>query len=180
MRSAHTIAARTRPSSRCTMPACVGVTLWFRQLAQAQGLCGRRDHSTVVRRSGARRPGGGARDAAASGDLQSGTEGAWGASGAALGRVAARCGDGAATDGKRRRCNGVESGRTAMPPARRAYLECFRPVLERCGPNVRPKRFGQTALHEVAAMGGHVTADDVVEFAAALLDGGARLDVRDE
>jgi hypothetical protein len=63
---------------------------------------------------------------------------------------------------------------------RRAYLECFRLVLDRCGPNVRPKRFGQTALHEVAAMGRHVTADEVVEFATVLLDAGAKMDVRDD
>ena len=62
---------------------------------------------------------------------------------------------------------------------RRTYLTCFRLVLERCDPNVRPERFGQTALHEVAAMREHVTSDEVVEFAKALLDAGARLDIRD-
>jgi len=62
---------------------------------------------------------------------------------------------------------------------RGTYLTCFRLVLERCDPNVRPERFGQTALHEVAAMGAHVTSPEVVEFAKALLDAGARLDIRD-
>jgi ankyrin repeat protein len=70
---------------------------------------------------------------------------------------------------------------TANPEFDRGtYLTCFRLVLERCDPNVRPERFGQTALHEVAAMGGHVTSKEVVEFAKALLDAGARLDIRDD
>jgi hypothetical protein len=70
---------------------------------------------------------------------------------------------------------------TANPEFDRGtYLTCFRLVLERCDPNVRPERFGQTALHEVAAMREHDTSDEVVEFARALLDGGARLDIRDD
>ncbi len=69
---------------------------------------------------------------------------------------------------------------TANPEFDRGtYLTCFRLVLERCDPNVRPERFGQTALHEVAAMREHVTSDEVVEFAKALLDAGARVDIRD-
>ncbi len=47
---------------------------------------------------------------------------------------------------------------------RGTYLTCFRLVLERCDPNVRPEQFGQTILHEVAAMGEHVTAEEGVEF----------------
>ena len=61
---------------------------------------------------------------------------------------------------------------------RGGYLECFRLVLERCGPNLTGS-FGRTALHEVAAMGDHVTATEAAPFAAALLDAGARMDVRD-
>ena len=73
---------------------------------------------------------------------------------------------------------GIPTGNPELD--RGAYLECFRLVLKRCGPNLRPKRFGQTALHEVAAMRGHVTSDEVVQFATALLDAGARMDVRDD
>jgi ankyrin repeat protein len=70
---------------------------------------------------------------------------------------------------------------TANPEFDRGtYLTCFRLVLERCDPNVRPERFGQTALHEVAAMREHVTSEEVMEFATALLDAGARLDIRDD
>jgi len=45
-------------------------------------------------------------------------------------------------------------------------------VLERCNANVRPERFGHTTPHEMAAMRDHVTSEDVVEFAKALLDAG--------
>jgi hypothetical protein len=62
---------------------------------------------------------------------------------------------------------------------RTTYLKCFRLILERCDPNIRPERFGQTVLHEVAAMGRHAKDDEVLEFAAALLEAGARLDIRD-
>jgi len=73
---------------------------------------------------------------------------------------------------------GIPTGNPELD--RSTYHECFRLLLARCGPNLRPKRFGPTALHEVAAMRGHITADEVVEFATALLDLGARMDVRDE
>jgi ankyrin repeat protein len=63
---------------------------------------------------------------------------------------------------------------------RGTYLTCFKLVLERCDPNVRPQRFGQTCLHEVATMRRHVTSEEVVSFARALLDAGARLDIRDD
>ena len=70
---------------------------------------------------------------------------------------------------------------TANPKLDRGtYLTCFRLILERCGPDVRPERGGQTILHEVAAMGAHVTGEEVVAFATLLLDAGARLDVRDD
>jgi ankyrin repeat protein len=61
---------------------------------------------------------------------------------------------------------------------RGTYIECFRQVLKRCDPNVTGG-FGRTVLHEVAAMGDHITQAEAVPFAAALLDAGARTDVRD-
>lgn len=63
---------------------------------------------------------------------------------------------------------------------RSGYLTCFKMILERVGdPNHRP-RFGMTILHLVVTMGDHVTADERVAFATALLDAGARTDLRDE
>ena len=62
---------------------------------------------------------------------------------------------------------------------RGTYLPCFRLILERCHPNVIGS-FGRTALHEVAAMRGHVTPKEAAAFARTLLDAGARLDVRDD
>ncbi len=62
---------------------------------------------------------------------------------------------------------------------RATYLQCFRLVLERCDPNVIGG-FNRTALHEVAAMGDHVTDDEAAAFAAALLDAGAKPDRRDD
>jgi ankyrin repeat protein len=62
---------------------------------------------------------------------------------------------------------------------RTTYLACFRKVLARCDPNLIGS-FGRTALHEVAAMGDHVTDDEAAEFAITLLDAGARTDVRDD
>jgi ankyrin repeat protein len=62
---------------------------------------------------------------------------------------------------------------------RGTYLPCFRLILERCDPNVIGG-FNRTALHEVAAMGDHVTEDEAAAFAVALLDAGARTDVRDD
>jgi ankyrin repeat protein len=59
------------------------------------------------------------------------------------------------------------------------YLTCFKLVLERADPNARQHRFGQTCLHEVAATRRHVTGEEVVAFASALLDAGARMDIRD-
>ena len=61
---------------------------------------------------------------------------------------------------------------------RATYLPCFRQILNRCGPNLIGS-FGRSALHEVAAMGAHVTEDEVAAFGAALLDAGARTVVRD-
>jgi len=62
---------------------------------------------------------------------------------------------------------------------RATYLQCFRLILERCDPNVIGG-FRRTALHEVAAMGEHVTEEEAAAFARALLHAGARMDVRDE
>jgi ankyrin repeat protein len=62
---------------------------------------------------------------------------------------------------------------------RGTYIECFRQVLARCDANVRGG-FGRTALHEVAAIGDHVTDEEAAPFAIALLDAGAHTDVRDE
>ena len=62
---------------------------------------------------------------------------------------------------------------------RGTYIDCFRLVLERCDPNVIGG-FQRTVLHEVAAIGDHVTDEEAAPFATALLEAGARTDVRDE
>jgi ankyrin repeat protein len=67
---------------------------------------------------------------------------------------------------------------------RGTYLECFRLILERCDANLRGRmqdhgRFGLTILHSIAGSRDHVTAEQRAAFAAAALDAGARLDVRD-
>ncbi len=62
---------------------------------------------------------------------------------------------------------------------RATYLPCFRLILERCDANVAGS-FGRKALHEVGAMRDHVTQEESAAFAAALLDAGARMDVRDD
>ena len=62
---------------------------------------------------------------------------------------------------------------------RGTYLPCFRLILERCDPNLIGS-FGRTVLHEVAAMGEHVTEEEAAGFAWALLDAAARMDVRDD
>jgi len=62
---------------------------------------------------------------------------------------------------------------------RGAYITCFRHVLKRCDPNVIGG-YNRTVLHEVAAAGDHITDDEIAPFAKALLEAGARTDVRDE
>jgi ankyrin repeat protein len=62
---------------------------------------------------------------------------------------------------------------------RDTYLPCFRLILERCDPNVIGG-FNRTVLHEVAAMGDHVTEEEAAAFAAALLDAGTAMNVRDD
>jgi ankyrin repeat protein len=70
-------------------------------------------------------------------------------------------------------------------PRRSGYLESFRLILARTHANVRGT-FGRTILHDVMAMGFHdgasgwVTEEEALGFAAALLDAGARTDVRDD
>jgi hypothetical protein len=63
---------------------------------------------------------------------------------------------------------------TARPDFPR-YLECLRLMLERGDANASGS-FGRTLLHDLAARG---LADEQVAFSTLLLDGGARLDVRD-
>ena len=59
----------------------------------------------------------------------------------------------------------------------RVNLACLRAVLDRCDPNV-PGPLGRTILHDVAADG--CSSEDRTGQATMLLDGGARLDVRDD
>jgi ankyrin repeat protein len=61
----------------------------------------------------------------------------------------------------------------------RLYLECFRLVLDRCGPNIGHPRVGRTILHDVSALDETVTPEEALGFATLLLDRGARTDVRD-
>lgn len=66
---------------------------------------------------------------------------------------------------------------------RSTYLTCFRLLLGRCDPDLRGRptdkgQFGLTTLHNIVARGG-MPPDERVAFATALLDRGARLDVRD-
>jgi ankyrin repeat protein len=63
-----------------------------------------------------------------------------------------------------------------------AQLDCLKLILERCDPNILGRSgdgFNLTILHSVAGARPHVTADERVAFATALLDAGARTDLRD-
>ena len=62
---------------------------------------------------------------------------------------------------------------------RSGYLDCFTMVLARLGPPVHAPHFGVTVLHRIVTMGSHVKAEERVQFAAAALDAGARMDARD-
>jgi hypothetical protein len=62
---------------------------------------------------------------------------------------------------------------------RGTYLPCFRLILERSDPSLIGS-FGRTVLHEVAAMREHVTEAEAAAFAVALLEAGARMDLRDD
>jgi ankyrin repeat protein len=59
---------------------------------------------------------------------------------------------------------------------RHLFIECFRLILQRCDPNLRAERYGQTMLHEVISR----DHEDRAELARMLLDAGARTDVRDD
>jgi ankyrin repeat protein len=65
--------------------------------------------------------------------------------------------------------------RQAARPDFQRYLECLRLMLDRGDANASGS-FGRTLLHDLAARG---HADEQVAFSTLLLDGGARLDVRD-
>ncbi len=63
------------------------------------------------------------------------------------------------------------------------YLACFRLMLDRCDPNLRGRptddqQFGLTTLHNIVARG-DMAPEERVAYAAAILDAGARLDIRD-
>jgi ankyrin repeat protein len=63
-----------------------------------------------------------------------------------------------------------------------AQLDCLKLILKRCDPNIlgRPgDDFNLTILHSVAGARPHVTAEQRLAFATALLDAGARIDLRD-
>jgi ankyrin repeat protein len=63
------------------------------------------------------------------------------------------------------------------------HVACFRLLLERCDPNLRGRptdrhQFGLTTLHNIVARG-NLAAVERVAFARAILDKGARVDLRD-
>jgi hypothetical protein len=63
------------------------------------------------------------------------------------------------------------------------YLACFKLLLTRCDPNLRGRptdngQFGLTTLHNIVARG-DMAPEERVAFATAILDAGARLDLRD-
>lgn len=63
------------------------------------------------------------------------------------------------------------------------YLTCFKMLLKHCDPNLRGRptdnqQFGLTTLHNLVARG-DMSGVERVGFAKAILDAGARLDVRD-
>jgi ankyrin repeat protein len=63
-----------------------------------------------------------------------------------------------------------------------AQLDCLKLLLARCDPNILGRSgdgFNLTILHSVAGARPHVTADERVAFATALLDAGARTELRD-
>jgi ankyrin repeat protein len=63
---------------------------------------------------------------------------------------------------------------------RSTYLMCFKMILEKCGPPNAPLNCGATILHQIVVMGDHITPHERIAFAAAVLDAGARMDVRDD
>jgi ankyrin repeat protein len=76
-----------------------------------------------------------------------------------------------------------DSDTSASSWADSPYLACFRLLLTRCDPNLRGRatdrqQFGLTTLHNIVARGNLAPAERVA-FATAILDAGARLDLRD-
>lgn len=74
-------------------------------------------------------------------------------------------------------------GRSGDDLPRDAYLQCFTLLLDRCDPDLRgratdERQFGLTTLHNIVGRG-DMTGGERVAFAAAILDRGARLDLRD-
>lgn len=63
---------------------------------------------------------------------------------------------------------------------RTGYLTCFRLILGKSGPPNAPLNCGATILHQIVVMGSHVTVEERLAFAAAALDAGASLAVRDD
>ncbi len=66
------------------------------------------------------------------------------------------------------------------PPATTEDRLACMAILLRHGIDVNVSRMGQTILHFIAARGGMEHEPDRVRFAALLIDGGARLDLRDD
>jgi ankyrin repeat protein len=63
-----------------------------------------------------------------------------------------------------------------------AQLDCLKLILERCDANILGRSgdgFNLTILHSIAGARPHVTAEERLAFATALLDSGARTDLRD-
>jgi ankyrin repeat protein len=63
-----------------------------------------------------------------------------------------------------------------------AQLECLKLIIERCDPNILGRSgdgFNLTILHSVAGARPHVTAEERLAFATALLNATARTDLRD-
>ena len=61
-------------------------------------------------------------------------------------------------------------------------LNCLKQILARCDPNILGRgddNFHLTILHSVAGARAHVTVEQRLEFATALLNAGARTDIRD-
>lgn len=64
-----------------------------------------------------------------------------------------------------------------------AQLDCLKLILDRCDPNILGRSgdgFNLTILHSVAGARPHVTAEERLAFATALLDVRARTDLRDD
>ncbi|HLJ44671.1 MAG TPA: ankyrin repeat domain-containing protein [Bryobacteraceae bacterium] len=73
----------------------------------------------------------------------------------------------------------IQPIRGAKSAANEGHHKCMEILLERgIDPNVT--RYGQTALHFAAAYRGAVSDEERARFAAALIDHGARLDLRDD